>query len=313
VVGFAFVYGIAGFILIEDWTFLDSIYMTVTTLTTVGFGEIRPLSSQGRIFTMSLIAIGFFGLVATVGALADVLVDGELGEALKRRRIRKAVERLKDHYIVCAFGRVGRSAVQELRERGVACVAIDTLDELEPLMEEQGVPSIIGDPTDDDILKEAGIEHARALVCAVDNDAVNVYITLTARALNPKLLIVARASNPESVDKLYRAGADRVVSPYTLSGKRMASLALRPSVVDYVDMITVAPDLRLDEIVIRQGSHLDGRTVGDACAVHPGVSILALKKQGQDLVASPERGTPLGEGDLVVALGPVGSLSEMES
>jgi voltage-gated potassium channel len=313
VLAFAVTYGVVGFILFEGWSFLDSVYMTVTTLTTVGFGEVRPLSSEGRIFTMSLIAIGFFGLVATVGALADALVDGELGEALKRRRIRRTVERLTDHYIICAFGRVGRSAAEELKEQGVPCVAIDTLVELEPLMEEQGIPSIIGDPTDDDVLKQAGIERARGLVCAVDSDAVNVYITLTARALNPNLSIVARASNPESVDKLYRAGADRVVSPYILSGKRMAFLALRPSVVDYVDMITVAPDLRLDEIVIRQGSNLDGRTVGDACAVHPGVSILALKKQGQDLVASPEQGTPLGEGDLVVALGPVASLSDMEA
>jgi voltage-gated potassium channel len=313
VLAFAVIYGVAGFTVLEGWSLLDSVYMTVTTLTTVGFGEIRPLSSEGRIFTMSLIVIGFFGLVATVGALADALVDGELGEALKRRRIGRAVEHLRDHYIICAFGRVGRSAAEELKEHGVPCVAIDMLDDLEPLMEEQGIPSIIGDPTNDDVLKEAGIERARGLICAVDSDAVNVYITLTARALNPQLSIVARASNPESVDKLYRAGANRVVSPYTLSGKRMAFLALRPSVVDYVDMITVAPDLRLDEIVIREGSHLDGRTVGDACAVHPGVSILALKKEGQELVPSPERGTPLSQGDLVVALGPVSSLSEMES
>lgn len=310
---FAFIYGIAGYMLLEGWDLLDAAYMTVTTLTTVGFGEVRPLSNPGRIFTMSVISIGLFGLVATVGAFADALVGGELGESLRMRRMKRSVERLKDHYVICAFGRVGRTAAEELKEQGIPCVAIDTLEELQPLMEDLGIPHIIGDPTDDDVLKQAGIERARGLVCAVDSDAVNVYITLTARALNPKLSIVARASNPESVDKLYRAGADRVVSPYSLSGRRMAFLALRPSVVDFVDMVTVAPDLRLDEIVIREGSHLEGRTVGQACAAHPGISILAVRKPGQELAPSPRQDTVLGEGDLVVALGPVTSLSDMEA
>lgn len=308
----ALVYGVAGFVILEGWDLLDSVYMTVTTLTTVGFGEVRPLSPQGRIFTISLIVFGLVGLASTVGAFADVLVSGELGESLRRRRMRRIVEDLKDHYVICAYGRVGQTAADEFREQGVPFIAIESQQSLAPLMEDEGIPYLIGDPADDDVLKQAGIERARGLVCAVDSDAVNVFITLTARALNPDLSIVARASDPDSVEKLTRAGADRVVSPYSLSGRRMAFLALRPSVIDFVDMVTVAPDLRLEEILVGHDSHLEGRTVAQACAGHPGVSILAVKKPGEELVPTPGQDTLLGRGDLVVALGPVASLGDME-
>lgn len=312
ILAFALVYGIAGYRVLEGWGFLDSVYMTVTTLTTVGFGEVRPLSPEGRVFTISLIVFGLVGLASTVGSFADVLVSGELGESLRRRRMRRRIEDLRDHYVICAFGRVGQTAADEFREQGVPFIAIDSQQTLASTMEEEGIPYLIGDPADDDVLKEAGIERAQGLVCAVDSDAVNVFITLTARALNPGLSIVARASDPDSVDKLMRAGADRVVSPYSLSGRRMAFLALRPSVIDFVDMVTVAPDLRLEEILVVEGSHLEGRTIAQACAGHPGVSILAVKKPGEDLVPTPVQDTSLGRGDLVVALGPVASLSDME-
>lgn len=283
--------------------------MTVITLTTVGFGEVRPLSAGGRLFTISLILFGIVTVATTVAVLAEVLVSGELGESVRRRRRNRMIDQLKDHYIICAFGRVGRTAAQEFREQGAPFMAIEIREDLVPMMEEQGVHYLIGDPTEESVLRQAGIDRAKGLVCAVDSDASNVYITLTARAINPDLSIVARASNPESVDKLFRAGADRVVSPYSLSGKRMAFLALRPSVVDFVDMVTVAPDMRLEELIVAAGSELDGKTVGDASQMS-GVTILAIKKD-QGLMASPPVDTRLAAGDLVIALGDLRSLNVM--
>lgn len=303
--------GTTGYHVIERWGFLDSIYMTVTTLTTVGFREVHPLSTSGRIFTVALVMFGVFTFFTSVGIIANIILTGELSEPLRRRRMQKRFDSLRDHYVICAFGRVGRAAAEELRQQGVPYVILEPQESLQRLIEADGAPYLLADPTEEMVLLSAGIERAKGLVCAVDSDAINVYITLTARSLNPKLTIVARASNPESVDQLHRAGADRVVSPYSLSGQRMASLALHPSLVEFFDMVTVAPDLRLEEIVVRPGSPLDGKTVGQARGEDDQTKILAVKKLGADLIASPDDGVGLGAGDLVVALGPVKTLSEL--
>jgi voltage-gated potassium channel len=190
-------------------------------------------------------------------------------------------------------------------------VIIESLERLVPALEEQDVPYIAGDPTAEDVLRRAGIERARGLVCAVDSDAANVYITLTARALNPNLVIVARASEPTSVDKLLRAGADQVVSPYALSGRRMAFLAQHPAVVDFLDLMSIVPDLRLEQIVVRAGSALDGATVGQASAAHGAATILAVKRASGEPLAFPAPDVRLAEGDRVVVLGPLGALDTL--
>ncbi len=309
----AIAYGTLGYWLLEGWGFLDAIYMTITVLTTVGFREVRPLDTDGRIFTISLMLLGVLVFFAVIAVLAQLITFGGLGEPLRRRRMRRRLDELSDHYVICAYGRVGRSATEEFWQHGVPVCVVEPLAELVPLMEERGIPYLNADPTEEDVLREAGIDRARGLVCAVDSDAINVYITLTARALNPKLSIVARASAPESVDKLLRAGADRVISPYEMSGRRMAYLALQPSVVEFFDMVTVAPDLRLEEIVIRPNSPLDGKTIGEAYAAYADVTILAVKKMGADLIPSPGHDTPLSAGDLVVAMGPAKVLGEMSA
>ncbi|MEX2393689.1 MAG: potassium channel protein [Actinomycetota bacterium] len=303
--------GTVGFHLIEGWSFLDSLYMTVTTLTTVGFREVHPLGTGGRIFTIGLILSGVVTLFTTITVVASLILAGDLSEPLRRRRMERRIEGLRDHYIICAYGRVGRATADEFEYQGENYIIIENEVNLEKLLVERGTPYILGDPSGETVLKEAGIDRAKGLVSAVDSDAINVYITLTARTLNPKLNIVARASSPESVDQLYRAGADRVVSPYVLSGKQMASLALHPSVVDFLDMVTIAPDLRLEEIVVRQGSPLDGKTVGAASNDRGDVTILAVKKSGAALVPSPSSNLVLGSGDLVVALGPSKVLGEL--
>lgn len=225
--------------------------------------------------------------------------------------MQRRIDALKNHYVICAYGRVGRAAASEFRQQGTPFVVVEPQVSLVPLMEEHDVPYISADPTQEAVLIQAGVEHAKGLVCAVDSDAINVYITLTARTLNPKLSIVSRSSAPESVDQLQRAGADRVVSPYTLSGRRMAALALQPAVVEFIDMVAVAPDLRLEEIVVGAGSPLDGRTVGEATGERRELMILAVKKSGAELIPSPDRDLRLSAGDLVVALGPVPVLGEL--
>jgi voltage-gated potassium channel len=219
--------------------------MTVTTLATVGYGEVRPLDASGKLFTISLIVLGVVALAASIDAVAGALVSGELQAAIRRRRMRKRLDSLQAHYVVCAYGRVGRAAVAELRTEGVPVLVVEPKPELAELLEEHGVSHLPADPTEETALQQAGIQRARGLLCAMDSDAANVFITLTARALNPALTIVARAANPASVDKLLRAGADHVVSPYDVSGRHMGVLALHPAIVDFLDMAKLAPGLRL--------------------------------------------------------------------
>ena len=311
--GFALVYGTAGYMVLEGFGFVDAVYMTVTTLTTVGFGEIEPLGRAGRIFTISLIAVGFFAVFTLLAVLTSLVASGQLGRSLTRRSMRQRVEALTDHYIVCAFGRVGRAAVEELLQEGVEVVVVEVDASLEPDLLEAGVPYVLDDPTREEVLEQAGVSRARALLCAVDSDAVNVYITLLARARNPDLYIIARASSPESVDALKRAGTDRVVSPYRLSGSRMAGLALHPALLQFVDIVNVAPDLRIEELVVSAGSALAGRTVRQIASPHPGVMILAVRDPEGELLVPPRAETPVSAGDLLILLGPVSALSELAS
>ncbi len=312
--GFAIAYGIVGYVLVFGWTVIDAIYMTGITLTTVGFREVRPVESAGaKLFTISLLAVGLSALFAGIGVFANMIGNGELSEIARRRRIRRQVSGLGDHYIVCAYGRVGRAVVEELRRQGVPVMVLDTDPALEERLLEDGVPYLIADPSEDAVLRQVGVERARGLICAVDSDEVNVYITLTARALNPRLTIVARASRRQSLQALEKAGADHVISPYKLSGNRMAALSLRPGLLDFIEMVTVGPNLRLDEIQVHDGSPLAGTTVDAACASHHGVTILAHKRKLESaLVAPPDGDAVLAPGDLVVAFGPRDALEAME-
>lgn len=311
VLGAALVYGTAGFRVVEGFGLVDSLYMTVITLTTVGFGEVRPLGTGGRLFTISLIVVGMVGALSVLGAVTATLASGELGTILKRRGMRKRIDGLHDHYVICAYGRVGRAAAEELVRQGADVVAIEVRPDLEPLLAESGIAYLIGDPTSEAVLEEARIRQAKALICAVDSDAVNVYITLAARALNPALFIISRASSAGSVETLRRAGSDRVVSPYSLSGLRMAALSQQPAMLDFVDIVSVAPDLRVEELVVGPASALAGRTVREACAPHGGVMMLVVITSGGETVIPPRADTVLGAGDLVIAIGRAPTLARL--
>lgn len=304
-------YGVTGYHVLEGWSLSDALYMTVMTLSTVGYREVHPLSPGGQWFTISLILAGVIALFVALGVVTELVVSGQLGRVTRRRRMDTRIRRLNQHHVICAYGRVGHAVTDELVRQGVPLVVIERQQELIAALGERGLPYLAADPTDEQVLRRAGIMRARALVCAVDSDAVNVYITLTARALNPELMIVARASDPGSIDKLVRAGADQVVSPYLLSGRRMAFLAQHPAVVDFLDLMSVVPEQRLEEIVVRPRSTLEGATVGETAAAHNGTTILAVRPASGAPVAFPGADTKLAEGDRVVVLGPLTALDSL--
>lgn len=297
----ALAYGVAGYMLLEGWDFLDALYMTVTTFSTVGFREIRPLSDAGRIFTLTVIAVGVGLVLITVALAAQWVIEGEWGERTRRRRMQRRIDALADHYLICAYGRVGRAIAREFEAESVPFVVIDPKEDLEERMTQDGVLFLIEDPSEEGVLLRAGVQRARGLVCAVDSDATNVYITLMARSLNPDLFIVARASERGSDKRLLKAGADRVVSPFVSSGRHMALVALRPRAADVLEVESAgATSLRLEELRIDAGSSNAERTIADAMGATP---VLAIRHPGGQITANPPPDQVLKPGDLVLMIG----------
>jgi voltage-gated potassium channel len=295
--GLIVTYGVAGYMLLERWSFVDALYMTTTALTTVGFTEARPLDQGGRIFTVTLVVLGVGLALLTISLIATLVAEGELGAGRRRRRMDRSIEQLRDHYIVCAYGRVGRAVVRELKAMGAPFIVIDPLEDLRTRLEADGILFMIEDPSLEPVLRHAGVDRARGLVCAVDSDATNVYITLMARSLNADLLIVARASEPGSPERLQRAGADRVVSPFVTSGRHMARMAADPGLVDVLELGSRPRSIDVEERAIEPGSELDGSTVADA----PG-PVLAIRRAGGAVTTTPEPTSTLAGGDVILLL-----------
>ncbi len=300
----AMAYGVAGYMVLEGWSFTDSLYMTVLALSTVGFREVRPLDTGGRLFTITLIMLGVAIVLVTVSVIAAWVSDERLGQARRRRRMQRRLDERNDHFIICAYGRVGRAVARDFESEGVSFVVIDVDEELEPRMNDDGVDYLIGDPSSEPILHAAGVSRARGLICAVDSDATNVYIALLARALNPSLLIVARASEPGSDERLVSAGADRVVSPFVSSGRHMALMALHPSIVDVLEVGHEAGHasggLWVQEILVDPGSSLEGKTVAEGAG---SAAPLAIRHADGTVTSNPAMDLPLQTGDLLLVLG----------
>lgn len=292
-----FVVGVVGFMVLGLGA-VDAVYMTVLAVTTLGARSGRDLGTAEKMFTASLAILGVSVFFAGLAVLATAVVEGQVRLGSWRRRMERRIDSLRDHYIVCAYGRVGRAVARDLEAQGVPFVVIDVKEELEEQMQSDGALYVIGDPASEAVLRRAGVERARGLICAVDSDAINVYITVLSRALNPNIFIVARAGEPESPDRLYRAGADRVVSPYVMSGRHMSLLALRPQVVDYLDLVGRGHwKARLDELVVEEGSHLAGRTLAEASG--GATAVLLVKATGQS-IPNPGPDEVLGAGDAVI-------------
>lgn len=298
-----FVYGVIGYIVL-GYSAGESIHNTILVLTTVGYTPVDPSTSE-KLFTASVAALGVALFLAALAVFAAAIAEGRIGETSRRRRMDRRISSLSNHFIVCAYGRVGRTIARELEAEGTPFAVVDRLEELEESMRADGVLYLIADPTQESALRQAGIEQARALITAVDSDADNVYITLTARSLNPNVFIVARASEAAAADRLYRAGADRVVSPYVSSGRHMALLAMQPGVLDYLDL--AGERMRLEELVVDRTSPM----VGSSLAKAAGASTpLAVRRADGEVLSAPSPDVLLAEGDLILLLGEPGKLRE---
>jgi voltage-gated potassium channel len=303
--GAVIAYGIVGYMVINGWSLLDAFYMTIITISTVGYTEVHTQGAPGRIFTSTLIVVGVGILLFGFGVFADILAEGSLAIFRRQRQMERRLTDLRDHFIVCGYGRIGTEVVLEFEEHDVPYVIIDRNDEpLERLHKEEKL-HVEGDAASEEILKTSGIERARGLISAVDSDERAVYITLAARALNPKLYIIARAGQPESIRRLELAGADRVISPYRMAGHLMAELAVRPALVDVLDTLHHGEsEIGLEELLVNQRTPAVGKTLVDAGLLDPaGAKLLAVRRRGGSLHVNPEGTLQLEEGDLVIALG----------
>ena len=311
-IGFIISFGTIGYIVIEGWSFMDSFYMTIITLSTVGYREIRELSQVGKWFTITLIIGGVGTMLYALSTGAKFILEGELQEIYGRRRLEKKIKELDDHYIICGYGRMGKIIARELKNEKVKLVAIEKTPTIHA-KEEAFV--ITGDATQDDILKEVGIERARGLITVLPTDAENLYVVLSAKGLNPNLFIVARAGEEGSEQKLLRAGADRVISPYHIGGLRIAHTVLKPAVVDFIELATKRGniDLQLEEIAIPNLSDYSGLSL-DQCGFGKelGVIIVAIKKPNGDMKFNPTYLTLIEPGDTLIALGEVSKLKVLE-
>jgi voltage-gated potassium channel len=297
--------GIVGYMLIEGWSLLDALYMTVTTITTVGFREVKPLSDEARIFTVFLILFGVGVAFYILTALVALVVEGDLGLALGVRRMKGKIEALRDHYILCGFGRVGEEIARDFVAHGVPFVIIDSNPQATERARKQDYLLVEGDASSDATLLEAGIQRARYLLAASDSDSGNTYIVLTAKALNPALFIVARAGQRASATPMLRAGADRIISPYSIGGRRMALSALQPLVVDFIDTLAAGRhgEQILAELEVSQESGLAGMTIEACFRACPGATVLALQKSSGTIQVGPRGNAILELGDRLIVLG----------
>ncbi|UCB42879.1 MAG: NAD-binding protein [Dehalococcoidales bacterium] len=306
--------GVIGYSLIEKWSFLDALYMTVITLSTVGYQEVQELSDAGRIFSTVLIIFGVGAMYYTLITVVQYILEGNLANIWGRRRMKDKIAKLKDHVILCGYGLVGREVARVFQSEGIPFVVIEQdLDVLKLAVENQCL-CLQGNATSDETLTEARIERARALVTALSTDAENVYVTLTARELRSGLFIVARASTIESEPKLRRAGADRTMSPYSIGGRRLAMLTLRPVVVDFVDttLSSGLGELVLENVKVSSGSPVCGKSITEGQKLSGGATILAVQKQDGSLLANPSAEASLEVDDVLVVIGTREQLRSLE-
>jgi voltage-gated potassium channel len=307
-------FGTLGYVLFEDMPVFDAFYMTLITISTVGFSEIRPLSHVGRVITIIIIISGISLLTYTLGQVARVFVEGEIRKVLGRRKLEKQIAALTHHYIICGYGRIGSIIVKELSAANIPLVVIDQDPQVIIELSEQGILHLSMDATTDAALIAAGLERARGLVTAVSSDADNVFIALSAKGMRPDIFILARASDAKNESKLLRAGASRVVCPYQMGAKRMSEILNKPTVVDFLDqtMMSNSLGLQIEEAVIGENSSITGKTVmGSNLRQDFGVIIVAIKRKSGEMVFNPGPKEVFNAGDIIVVIGKKGELHRM--
>jgi len=308
--------GTAGFVLIEGWPVFDALYMTLTTMTTVGYMEIHPLHFWGRVFNTFLILIGVTTILVSLGAVTQGVIEMEFGEVLGKRRTKRMIDKLENHFIVCGFGRVGRGAAAELRHAGVPLVVVDRDPERVERAMTAGMLAVSADSTRDETLHQVGITRARGMVAALATDADNLFVLLSAKALNPKIYVATRAAEEGAEDKMRRAGADAVFAPYAMAGHRLAQALLRPHVVQFLDFATGAIDLAvaMEQVRVAERCEAVGKTIAELQIRRAlGVVVLAVRKRDGEMLFNPPAGTAIHAGDYLIVMGKQPDLQALEA
>ncbi|MBZ5620631.1 MAG: potassium channel protein [Acidobacteriia bacterium] len=308
--------GTVGFTLIDHYPPFDAFYMTLTTMTTVGYGEIHPLSHAGRVFNSFLIFFGVTTIFIAIGAMTQTIVEREFGEAIGKRRNKRMIDKLKDHYIICGYGRVGRGAAAELHHSGVPFVVVDLNPERVERAVVEGMLAVAADSTRDETLRRAGIERARGLVAALATDADNLFVLLSAKGLNPKIYVATRAAEEGAEEKMRRAGADAVFAPYSIAGHRLAQSLLRPHVVQFLDFTTkdVGMDIAIEQVRVSERSEMVSRSIREMqIGRDVGVIVMAIRKGDGRMMFNPTADTTVAGGDYLIVMGRQENLETLET
>ncbi|NDJ10844.1 MAG: potassium channel protein [Acidobacteriia bacterium] len=308
-------FGTIGFMVVEGYPAFDAFYMTLITVATVGYMEIHPLSHAGRVFNSFLILFGVSAVFFGVGALTQTIIELELQDTFGKRRRKRVIDGLKDHYIICGFGRVGRHAAFELQRTGVPFVIIDRSEPRAEMARQAGMHVIVADSTRDESLRQAGILRARGLVSALATDADNVFVILSAKTLNPKLTVVTRASEEEAEQKLRLAGADTVFAPFSMAGHRLAQALVRPHVSTFLDFATTAMglDVAIEQVEVARSSEVIAKSLKELHLSRDyGVIVMAIKKAGGEMLFNPPAESTIAAGDYLIAMGAIENLQKLE-
>jgi voltage-gated potassium channel len=308
--------GTVGFTLIEKWPPFDAFYMTLTTMTTVGYGEIHELSKAGRVFNSFLIIFGVTTIFIAIGAMTQTIIELEFGDLPGKRRNKRMIDKLTDHYIICGYGRVGRGAANELLHAGVPFVVVDINPERVERAILEGMLAVAADSTHDESLRQVGIDRARGLVAALATDADNLFVLLSAKGLNAKIYVAARAAEEGAEEKMRRAGADAVFAPYSLTGHRLAQSLLRPHVVQFLDFTTkdVGEDIAIEQVRVSGASQMATKTIREMqLGRDVGVIVMAIRKADGQMIFNPPADTGVHGGDYLIVMGRPGNLRTLET
>lgn len=306
--------GTIGYILIEDWRPLDALYMTVITVATIGYGELKPLSDAGRTFTMIIIFMGVGFFAYSINVLTEAAVEGKIKDIFNQKRMQRAISKLENHFIICGCGRIGRTILEMLLRNSIPVVVIESNPDVIRDLESTGHLVMVGDATNEDVLNNAGISRARGVVCVLHSDADNVYIILTARLLNPSIFILARASDRKAERRIYQAGANKVISPYEIGARRMGMAILKPTVIEFLDLAVHSADfdLSVEQYEIGEASILLGKTLKEiGIRELTGATLLAVKRKTDKVMSHVHPDYVFQKGDLIVALGSSESLNKL--
>lgn len=308
--------GTIGFSIIEQWDLHDAFYMTIITVSTVGYGEVHPLHPAGRLFASILILLWLGTAFYTTTRLGQWVLEGKLQDVLERRKLMKEIKEMSGHTIVCGFGRIGSIVAEGLAESRVPFCVVEANRDLEDKLQDAGYRYMLGDATEEAVLKEVGIDKAKSLLALLPSDADNLYVTITAKEMNPQISVIARALEEKAERRLLRSGADKVVSPYKTAGMRVLYAAIKPTVVEFLEFVTKRQQLSLscEEIPVRERSPLDGHSLSEAGIRNNfGVIVVAIKKPGGEMIFNPEPGEKIQSGHILVTIGKEPDLQRLEA